>query len=415
MKKLLLASCILLFAIQSIASPSNLDTSFNKNGITTSLIPNTLTQAQAMVVQPDGKIINAGYAGDNAVIVRFNNDGTLDHHFNPNGSQPGMLPITLGTTSAAYAVALQPNDQKIVIAGWTTTNNINNAFVARFYSDGTLDTSFNDPNNTNSGGYITSNFQGQSQLFGLALEPHGNIVVTGWVINNYCSNALVARYTSSGALDNTFNGTGYVKTLLGTVFTKGKAINLQANGNIIVAGQAELANIQQIVVLSYSPTGTLQSSFTCASATPPLNSCVFSIALGLAIQADQKIVIVGSANETELGFQSRSYTVIRLEPNLTLDTSFNSAQTPGYILSDIGLQANDVVIQQNEQIVTCGFDYSNQYMVIVVRYNNDGTIDPTFNFVINNLASNSLGNALALQLDGKIVVSGAVGTNSTQL
>jgi uncharacterized delta-60 repeat protein len=398
----------LFFFTMLAASPSSLDTSFNNNGSASAFISYTINQSQAIIAQPDGKIITAGYAGDNAIITRFNNNGSLDAKFNSNDQRPGTVVVNLGFQSAAYALALQP-DGKIIIAGFATdSNNTDNALIQRYHPDGSIDTSFNTT------GTITNNFFGQAQLYGVALQPDGNIVVTGWAINNGLSYALVARYNSDGTPDTTFNSTGYITTLIGGVFTKARAIQIQDDGKIVIAGQAQIDDNQQIVVIRYAANGTLDTTFNVTSATSTLlGDCLTSAAFGMALQDDQKIIVTGSTNPYDTGFNNKNYTIIRLDTNLDLDETFNADDTPGYIISDIGLQANDAVVQSNGQIVTCGFNYSNNHIVIVIRYNNDGTIDPTFNFVIDNIGSNTIANALALQFDGKIIVSGTVGTHYT--
>lgn len=409
MKKCMLIQVIYFLLISNIltASPSSLDTSFNKNGSASAFISYTINQSQAIIAQPDGKILTAGYGGENAIITRFNNDGSLDKKFNSNNQRPGSVVVNLGSQSAAYGLALQP-DLKIIIAGFTTdTNNVNNAFIQRYNPDGSIDQSFNQT------GTVIDNFFGQAQLFGVAVQPDGNIVVTGWAINNGLSYALVARYKTDGTPDTTFNSSGYVTTLIGGVFTKSRAIQIQDDGKIVIAGQAQIDDNQQIVVIRYEADGTLDTTFNVSAATSPLSDCLTSAAFGMALQADQKIIITGSTNPYDAGFNNKNYTVIRLDTNLDLDETFNADDTPGYIISDIGLQANDAIVQPNGQIVTCGFNYSNNHIVIVIRYNNDGTIDPTFNFIINNVGSNTIANALALQPDGKIVVSGAVGVHYT--
>lgn len=415
MKHLYFLPFAICFVQISHANPASLDTSFNHNGAATSFVTYTINQAQAVAVQPDGKIVTAGYAGQNAIIAKFNNDGTPDLTFNSNDLQPGTVVVKNGMQSAAYDVALQ-SDGKIVIAGFVTnSNNVDNAFIARYNIDGSLDGSFNDTSNNNTGSPIISAFGTLAQLYGIALQPDGKIVVAGWNIVNGQSYALVARYTKKGFLDTTFgSGTGYVTTLIGSVFTKARNIKIQANGNIIVTGQAQINNIQQIVVMSYDNSGTMIANFNANSASDPLGSSVTSNAFGLALQPDQKVIIVGSTNPFAPGFDNKYYLIIRLNADLTIDTTFNASATPGYILSTVGLQANDAVVQSDGKIVTCGFSYDINHLVVINRYNNDGSIDPSFQFSVNDTTSNTIANALALQADGKIVTGGTVGVHISQ-
>ena len=397
------------------SGPSSLDTSFGitNNGSATLSESSGVNQSNDIAVQPDGKIISVGFTGDNALIARFNNDGILDITFNSNGQQsgePGTVIITLGYPSVANAVALEPITNKIIIAGSARpTNGPSMAFIARYNPDGSPDTTFNTSSGT---GEVLTTFAAQSELFDVKLDANGNIVVAGWATYQGYTNALVARYTNAGILDTTFNTTGYVTTLVGTVFTKARALTLQPNGSIFITGQAEIDDNQQLIAISYNASGTLLNSYT------PLSDFTFSTSTGLnlALQTDGKIVIVGSVNPEDLPyFENQLYTVIRLNSNGTLDTSFNATgQNPGCITSDVGLQATGVAMQSNGQIVTCGFNYTKNYVVLVIRYNADGSIDPTFNFAINQTVSNSIGSSVVIQLDGKIVVSGTIRTPAPQ-
>jgi uncharacterized delta-60 repeat protein len=393
----------------------SLDTSFNTNGSATNLfVANTLNEAQAIAVQADGKVVSVGYAGDNALIVRFNNDGSLDQTFNASGAQPGTLTINLGTQSAAYAVALQPMTNQIIIAGYTVINSIDNIFIARYHTDGSLDTTFNGT------GYITTTFGGHSQLYGVKLQLDGNIVVTGWAIYQGLTHGLVARYTPEGILDTTFNQTGYVATLLGGILTQYQALDIKLDGSIVVTGQAQLSNQGQtnnqpaFIIAQYSSTGSLDVSFNNTSGYNfpfYVDNFFSSTGCSIAIQTDQKIIAVGSTNPLQTGFSNQYYTIVRLNKDGTLDPTFNAQDTPGFIVSDIGLRAHGVVIQSNGQIITCGYNYSNNYIALVIAFNSDGTVDNSFNFALNTTGTNSLGNAIALQpFNDKIVVSGTIAT-----
>ena len=404
MQRFILLPILLIFFAQiECSEPSSLDTSFNETGTSTNLfLSYTVNEAEAVIAQVDGKIITTGSAGDNAIIARYNENGTLDTTFNSSSNRPGTIITVLGTQTASHGIALQ-SDGKIIIVGYATINNIDNIFISRYNPDGSLDTSFN------STGYITTTFGLQSQLFGIALQPDGKIVVTGWTTINGFTNALVARYTSAGILDTSFNTVGYVTTLVDSVFTKSRAINIQPDGKIIIAGQAQVNNNQGLILLRYNTNGTLDTTFNSNGTTPgtifPLSSYLSSEAHDIALQSDQKIVVVGKTNQTQLGLENQSYTIARFNTNGTLDTTFNNT---GYILSNVGLQANGVIIEDDQKIVTCGFNYVTNYTLIVNRYNPDGTVDSTFDFTENINTSNTIGNVIDIQSDGKIVVTGTI-------
>ncbi|MBP6870306.1 hypothetical protein KBC04_05460 [Candidatus Babeliales bacterium] len=405
MKICIKLSCLyyLFFLNIIVANPSSYDSSFSNNGSTTNLyIASTVNQAQDIIAQPDGKIVTVGSAGENGIIVRYNNDGSTDLTFN-SLKTPGYIDIQLGTQTALFSVILEPTNGKIIAVGYATIAGVYNTFIARYNRNGTIDTTFNGT------GYILSLFQTQSQLYGVALQTNGSIVVAGWATENGLSQALVARYTNNGVLDTTFNGIGYVTTLIGGVFTKAQDLVIQADGKIVITGQAQVDGNQGLIVIRYNTDGSLDETFNSTGDNPgsisPLQDFVTSQGNSLTMQLNGKVVIVGYINADDFTTANRSYTVLRLNSDGTVDDTFNGI---GYVINEQALQAQGVVMQLNGQIITCGFNYTTLYVPVIIRYNNDGTVDPTFNFTINQNTANSLGNAVALQIDGKIIMTGTI-------
>ncbi len=155
-----------------------------------------------------------------------------------------------------------------------------------------------------------------------------------------------------------------------------------------------------------------------------------SYASGLVLQADRKIVIVGSFNGTNLAlarylpdgnldptFNGDGIVIANFVDNPILDKSYsyqsdistrNRKQNPEYGVGTIG---NAVVIDPDGKIVVTGMlvPLSDYPEVFVARFNTDGSLDHTFNgtgYVSTRLGYDSRGQAIALQPDGKILVAG---------
>jgi uncharacterized delta-60 repeat protein len=116
------------FALARYHSNGTLDSTFGRNGkVTTNFEPNSYDLATALVLQPDGKIVVPGTSNDGIhgyafVVARYGSDGILDPTFGRNGE----VTTRFGCTSAAAtAVAIQPNDGQIVVAGNTSGNSAN--------------------------------------------------------------------------------------------------------------------------------------------------------------------------------------------------------------------------------------------------------------------------------------------------
>ncbi len=126
-------------------APSNshghgdLDTTFGSGGIVTTAIGPSYDYAYAVSVQPDGKIVAAGHADSgsdyNFAVMRYTVSGDLDVTFG-NG---GVVTTPIGPGSdTAQAVTIQP-DGKIVAAGYADNGRDDELGVARCTVAGALD------------------------------------------------------------------------------------------------------------------------------------------------------------------------------------------------------------------------------------------------------------------------------------
>ncbi len=127
-----------------------------------------------MALQPDGKIVVAGATqkgttGRDFAVARLNANGTLDSSFGAGGKTTADF----GGNETAWAVALQP-DGKIVVAGYTSKGTTGNDFaVARVNANGLYDSSFG------AGGKTAADFGGDENAHAVALQPDGKIVLAG--------------------------------------------------------------------------------------------------------------------------------------------------------------------------------------------------------------------------------------------
>ena len=193
----------------------------------------------AVAVQPDGRIVAAGLAvafPPDFGVVRFNVNGPLDGTFSGNG----RVTTDFGAGEIARAVAVQP-DGKIVAAGFATPIppvGPSSAALARYNPDGSLDDG--GPSDTTemdgfgTGGRVTTaGMEGRA----VALQPDGRIVVAGSRTTPVAPGMALARYTRQGSLDATFSGDGIVDTERSL---DAHGVVLQLDGKIVVAGVAEV-------------------------------------------------------------------------------------------------------------------------------------------------------------------------------
>jgi uncharacterized delta-60 repeat protein len=201
------------FAVARFNANGTPDISFNKTGKVTTDFGGGKAEARGVAVQSDGKIVVAGLASPDGTekfaLVRYNLDGTLDTSFGGTGKVLTLVGIS---SSNATAMALQ-GDGKIVVVGHAVNNSGRDRDFAlvRYNADGSLDTSFN-----GSGKVTTAANGDDGQCEAIALQNDGKIVAAGSALTVTTSQFAVVRFGANGTLDPGFNGSGSVVTRVGS-------------------------------------------------------------------------------------------------------------------------------------------------------------------------------------------------------
>ncbi|HEY1717675.1 MAG TPA: delta-60 repeat domain-containing protein [Verrucomicrobiae bacterium] len=316
------------------AKPGDLDTTFGQNGFSIITAPGTSTtsieSANAVAVQPDGKVLIVGTADSLVAILRLNPDGTPDSSFGASGK------VTTGfsPSDVANAVALLPNG-KFIVAGSTTLPGNNGAdfLVARYETNGDLDTTFGTNSSTEIG---FGNTNGFNVARALAVQPDGKIIVAGQADNIISTNVGsadfgVARLNADGSLDSTFGTGGKASTDFARLFDSANAVILQPDGKILVAGVENFSvtnfNTENFAVARYLTNGLLDTTF----GTNGLMNIGYGnrdcVAYGIALQSSGKIIVGGQLDDIDNNGVDGGFTVARLNTNGSLDTSFGNLGT----------------------------------------------------------------------------------------
>jgi len=231
-------------AVVRCTADGSLDTTFGVNGIVTTPIGSSNDEAYGIAIQSDGKIVVAGSArgtssgGSTAhylTVVRYTEDGRLDTDFDVDG----IVMTAMMTTPPSIAIQA---DGKIIVAGSTLGASGVNIYLARFAADGTLDTTFG------SGGTALTPTEGKDGgTQGLAIQPDGKIVVAGtFAVSKDETFIVVARYTSEGSLDTSFDSDGLV---IGPDGYFASDLALQPDGKIVLGGYTTPQN--DMVLMRY--------------------------------------------------------------------------------------------------------------------------------------------------------------------
>ncbi|MBP6869957.1 hypothetical protein KBC04_03685 [Candidatus Babeliales bacterium] len=370
-------------------------------------------QIYATAIQADGKIVVGGYSGSPTVftVARYNANGTLDTAGFGSGS--GYVTTTIGTNdSGINSIAIQA-DGKIVAGGYSRSGAPYLFTVARYNTDGSLDTA---GFGSGSGSVTTAFGVSSSRINSIAIQADGKIVAGGY--SGATRVFTVARYNTDGTLNTAGfgSGSGYVTTAFGSNNAEINSIAIQADGKIVAGGYSRFAGTSAFTVARYNTDGTLNTAgFGSPDGYVRTTIGTGAIITSIAIQADGKIVAGGFNNNGS----SYVFTVARYNTDGTLDTTgFGSGS--GYVTTTIGSATaaiTSIAIQANEKIVAGGYSHNGSIFVFTVaEYNTDGTLNTTgfgsgSGYVTTTIGSATAAiNSIAIQANGKIVAGGFSGS-----
>jgi len=401
----------------TIAQPGSLDEIFGGDGKITTSIGNYHDIARAIAIQEDGKLVVGGYMsnspGFDFALVRYNPDGTLDNSFDMDGK----VTIDFNNSSDnAEAIVIQP-DGKILIAGSSSISAFSFA-LARCNTDGSLDNSFG------TGGLVTTIFsiEDDDNVHGITLQDDGKILVAGEAnFNgpNHTGDFAIARYNQDGSLDNSFGTGGKIITDFFGYSDRADGIAVEADGKIIVAGTSGDGNSNgfDFAMVRYNSDGSFDNSFGNGGKVITDYYGNYEGARSIVIQPDGKIILGGSAY-TAYGMD---FALARYTSDGNLDTSFDDdGKVTSSFLNQYPDWGHSVVLQEDGKIILTGsFGSTGDVDKFgMVRYNTDGSHDIEFGFLGFTVAdfggSDEMAYSAAIQSDKKIVLAGHsdVGTSN---
>ncbi len=337
--------------------------------------------------------------------------GTLDAFWNTGGTLPGKAVTAIGTGGdVAVAAALQP-DGKVVLAGNCATATSNTFCLLRYKTDGTLDPDFN-----GSGKVVTALPNVNNKLAAMALQADGKIVVAGSsCLADFAAHFCAIRYNANGTLDLTFSGIGIATTVItpqATLAEIATSVAVQPDGKIVLAGYCNVSAGINFCAVRFNANGTLDSTFNGVGSVTTVIA-TGSLANAIALQRDGKIVLAGFCSAGSFS----AFCAVRYNDNGTLDTSFNGS---GKVSTPIGVDSaltRAAALQADGKLVLVGDCATTQiFTMCAIRHTTSGALDTTFNSIgVLRLVGglNDRAKAVAIQPDGKLVMAGVCTNPST--
>src|ERR1019366_7376075 len=388
---LLIFSILLIASQQAAAQAGHLDPTFGSGGIVTTDFGDqgnsNKASANAVTIQSNGKIVVGGGVPSHTgfpvpAVARYNTNGSLDTSFGTGGivATPSIEDVPF------TAITLQTDGKIVAVAGGFT------AYVVRYTINGVLDSTFG------TGGVVTLNFINGPSASGVLVQPDGKILV---------ADHDLFRFLSDGQFDTSFGSGGTARTA-GYPAT---GLALLPNGKILVASSFSGTSG---FISQYDSNGSLDTTFGIGGQLASPGN-----AAGLVLLGTGDFLAAGTLTNNSL--QAPIYTVTGFAVSRYLgvgitDASFGANGGTDTVIPNFPIvTTSGLAVQPSGDIVTLGTaNQSGQTAFALARYTATGQLDTTFG--TNGTVVTSFGggfqapsvsaNGLAIQSDGKIVAVG---------
>jgi uncharacterized delta-60 repeat protein len=359
--------------------------------------------ASSIAIQEDNKVVVAGDAYGRPCMIRFDTTGNLDHAFGQEGKV--FTAWDCGCNPCKTDIKMQ-EDGKIVL-GTRFHNGLDTDFLlARFYPDGTPDMTFGE-----NGTVVTQIGPSDDWCNCIAVQQDGKILAggaseTGPGSDDGCRFVL-ARYNQDGTPDTSFGVNGIVTTRIGQKYNVAHSVEIQPDGMILLAGEANDSIFNDFAVARYHPDGSMDHSFGDLGIVRTEISPFYDYVNSMKLQNDGEILLGGTAEDESM---NNNFAMARYHPDGSLDVSFADQ---GIAITDIG---NDygmamLIDTLNAKILFTGSSTTGTlYDFTTLRFHLNGLPDSTFG--VNGVLTTSFGTwddeatSIALKPDGEVIIAG---------
>ncbi|CAE78065.1 delta-60 repeat domain-containing protein [Bdellovibrio bacteriovorus] len=396
------------FGILRLNADGTLDTSFAGDGSWT-YAPgiNNFDNLMDITTQPDGKILGVGLSNEGSTssiaLVRLNSDGTPDVGFGTVGFSYLNLPSA--TESEGKKIQLLANG-KILVAGIAFVSPYNQIFVARYNSDGSLDTTFN----SGSGFNILTIAGRNNDVYDLKTDSLGRIIVSGYTWPTGDLSGVIARLSSDGSLDTAFGGTGIVITNRSSSANDSiYSIHPLSDGSILVAGALTTAGNSNCYLSKYTAAGAVDATFN-GTGISVVDFGGSDVCRGMDVMSDGSIMMSGNS--------ANNFVAAKLTAAGALDASYGAS---GLVSVDVTGNTKydymaDSHLLSDDKLLIAGYTFTDNEEYSVARLNPDGSLDTTLNgtgtgyYDIEGDPYDAIA-CITLQPDGKVLLGGASQSN----
>ncbi len=249
-----------------------------------------------------------------------------------------------------------------------------------------------------------------SDAVDIVRQSDGRYIIASKILSaslGYRWDFALTRYNNDGSIDESFGIDGTVISDISSDDQFTKALSIQSDGKILVAGNRDLGSYDNVVLLRYNTDGSLDTSFgTAGEVVFSTGGSDHTALTDMTLTSDGDIVGTGFVNSGG----DDSIVVMRFTADGILDTTFNGS---GYKLINTGsgdASGNAVQLHSDNRIVVIGERYNGSTTETrIVRLNTDGTLDTSFSGDghVQLVDGNNLSpTTLAIDGDDKIILGG---------
>lgn len=363
------------------AAAQDFDPTFGGDGWVTETINPLYQGTTDVLVQPDQKVVVAGFTLDandrvRPYLLRYLPNGTRDNGFGSAGLVYPPYDPSIGCDDRIN-IARQPDGKLLVATSGYTTNGT--VYLTRLLADGSVDNTFG---NAGTVADSTGNAVYLEHVYALAVQADGKILTAGNYshTNPNSTGAWVMRHHADGSLDNSF-GTGGLAKIVGENYVANRLL-IQPDGKILGGGKKRYTTQQKddFLVFRLNADGSPDNTYgPQQDGTVVLGLQDIETVRGMGLQSDGSLVFGGPCGNGYTHIR-----LVRLQPNGTGDLSFGTHETStggiGYTQVDLTQFANqgitDLAVLPDDKIMIGGYWDVNRFLAL--RFTADGILDSTF-------------------------------------
>ena len=389
------------------------DQSFGTNGVVTLPLPLANARFTSMIAQPDGKVVLAGglgYGTQELVTMRLTTVGGLDSSYDGDG----YALVNLGAQPTPERIAIDASG-RVIVAGQAYDTSPK-ALLARFNSNGSLDTSF-----AGSGWRLDTLGQSQAQFFALTLRSSGQMIVSGISYSAAGEKFLIAaQYNANGSLDAAFGSAGFTQLSINSYYQTPGGVDAGVVDTISVLPGGDLLLASGNLFAKLTSNGSPISSYG-RNGNGIQDLEYLLVKTGAVAQSDGSLMVYGSSNYTGEVYQSPKFARQKLLPSGLVDNTYGVANglRGDAAFTKAGFEAVTHVTAPNGKLVVAGSVGSNLGDFGLVRYNTNGSFDTTFSdnswssfrFPLSYDVNFDFLVGATIQPDGKTVFGGVSGSS----